>query len=127
MGLFKFTPVALQAWPEVRLPQMRFVGLALCLCHFAAEAGSSSASQWFPLQQGNEWVLQSTNDEMRIVSCIQNSGSQWLVRGLLEDDIWFRSNSSANLPGLGPTRHWQNILRFNRRAGMPWTFHRAAD
>jgi len=85
------------------------------------DAGNGPATQWFPLQKDNVWVLQLTNTDTRIISCLQDSQS--LVRGLFQEDVELRVNSSGTMFGLGSSGHWQTLFRFTRRNGLKWRFN----
>jgi hypothetical protein len=89
------------------------------------DAGDTPRTQWFPLEQDNVWVVQLTNTYTRIISCLQDSQSQLLVRGLFGEDVAMRGNSSGTLRGLGLGRHWQTLFRFNRQSGLNWRFNLA--
>lgn len=91
------------------------------------DAANVPATQWFPLQKDNVWVLQFTNSDTRTISCLQDSRSQSLVRGLFQGDVQLRGNSSGVLLGLGSSRRWQTLFRFNRRNGLPWGFNLTGD
>ncbi len=82
---------------------------------------------WFPLQKDNTWVLQLTNTDTRIISCLPVSGLKLLVRGLFQEDIQVRGNSSGVLFGLGTTHNWQALFRFGRPNKLPWRFNLTAD
>jgi hypothetical protein len=100
-----------------------WVAAVLFLSPQVLDAGNVPATQWFPLQKDNVWVLQLTNTETRIISCLQDSQSQALVRGLFKEDVEMRANSSGALLGLGSRRHWQTLFRFNRRNSLKWGFN----
>jgi hypothetical protein len=87
------------------------------------DAGCVLATQWFPLQKDNVWVLQLTNTDTRIISCLPDSQ----VRGLFQEDVELRANSSGTVLGLGSTGHWQPVFRFNRRNGLTWRFNLAGE
>lgn len=99
------------------------LGAALFLSSQVLDAGNVRATQWFPLQKDNVWVLQLTNSDTRTISCLQASRSQSLVQGLFQEDVQLRGNSSGTLLGMGSTRHWQTLFRFNRRNGLKWGFN----
>ena len=80
-------------------------------------------TQWFPLQPGNVWILQSTNRDTRAISCQPISRSRWLVRGIFPAEVQLRGNSAGLVWGRESARAWQDLFRFGRQTLQPWRFN----
>ena len=78
---------------------------------------------WWPLQQGNSWVLQSTNNQLRTIACPLAFGKRTVVDGLFPAEVSLRYGSPGLLYGREVWPGWQPVFRFNRRVGKNYWFN----
>jgi hypothetical protein len=97
------------------------VGLASATAQFLP----ATANKWFPLQEGNEWVLRGTNDMTHVITCDEANGLVRAVTGLFREEVLLRllSPNSPNLLGkYAEASRWSPAFRFGRPDERPWIF-----
>jgi hypothetical protein len=73
-----------------------------------------TVSQWFPLEQGNQWVFGSASGK-HAVQVVQGEGTLFLVEGLFAEPTWVSSTSErANTLYAYRDGRWEPFVKFNR-------------
>ncbi len=89
-----------------------------------ARGDHEDAARWFPLEEGNEWVLRDpASGETRIIRCDFARGRMRHIVGLFSDGEWFFPRHAALLLLQGSGRR-QPFLRFAARSPLEqWRFN----